>query len=256
MTHPWPPSGKLESREQTTLPGVLSTNASPYQECSQECFTILKEFFRWDKKLWCQNDRGWSESITAMQRRVTRRSALMMRHLSTWCDLFHFLHLRRRVLDIKAFPSEVFCNCLMLEMYGEMIQCAECEERFHMNCVGLSKIAKIGFVLYANYSFNTFNLPLHTVIYCHLSNFQWHRIVKNRFCLQGPSQISSFKDVCNCKRFQSLARRIQYGLKSTGSVANPCSYYYIKLEGQLCPGIPPPLTFARGCLTRWMCLQL
>ena len=26
---------------------------------------------------------------------------------------------------------EVFCNCLMPEMYGDMIQCDECEERFH-----------------------------------------------------------------------------------------------------------------------------
>jgi len=31
-------------RKRTIIPGMLSTNASPYQECSQECFTVPKQF--------------------------------------------------------------------------------------------------------------------------------------------------------------------------------------------------------------------
>jgi len=32
---------------------------------------------------------------------------------------------------------EVFCNCQMPGTYGDMVQCHECEQWFHMNCVGL-----------------------------------------------------------------------------------------------------------------------
>ena len=42
-------------------------------------------------------DRGWT------QRRATRRSALMMRHLSIY--FFHFLHFKSTVSDITTFPT-------------------------------------------------------------------------------------------------------------------------------------------------------
>ena len=32
---------------------------------------------------------------------------------------------------------ELYCECNMPEVYDDMIQCDECEEWFHLSCVGL-----------------------------------------------------------------------------------------------------------------------
>jgi len=50
----------------------------------------------------------------------------------------HTILAKRRNQD--AFPYheiEVFCDCNMPEVYNDMVQCEECEEWFHMHCVGL-----------------------------------------------------------------------------------------------------------------------
>ena len=118
----------IPANEQPNVPGMLSRNASPYQECLENASPYLNSFSGERKSCTSVNifhhsaDRGWT------QRRATRRSALMIRHLSIY--FFHFLHLKSTVSD-NHFPYgevEVFCNCLMPEMYVDMIQC---EEWFH-----------------------------------------------------------------------------------------------------------------------------
>jgi len=50
----------------------------------------------------------------------------MMRHL-----LLPFPTLEKHAFRHNHFPYqevEVFCNCLVPEMYGDMIQCNECQE--------------------------------------------------------------------------------------------------------------------------------
>ena len=88
-------------RKQTTVPGVLSRNASPYQKSFSGEIKSCGV-----KMIHHSADWGWSGTITSMQRRVTRRSTLMMRHFSTWCN-FHFLHLRSMISDINTFPTRM-----------------------------------------------------------------------------------------------------------------------------------------------------
>ena len=50
----------------------------------------------------------------------------------------HTILAKQRKQD--AFPYheiEVFCDCIMPEVYDDMVQCEECEDWFHMHCVGL-----------------------------------------------------------------------------------------------------------------------
>ena len=45
----------------------------------------------------------------------------------------------------KHFPYreiEVYCICLMPETYDDMVECEECEQWFHLDCVGLSTLPK------------------------------------------------------------------------------------------------------------------
>ena len=71
------------SYERTTGPGVLGRNASPYQKCSQECFTVPKVFFLGEIKSCSVQMIHHSAEREWTQRWATRRSALMTRHLST-----------------------------------------------------------------------------------------------------------------------------------------------------------------------------
>ena len=55
--------------------------------------------------------------------------------------LVPFPTLEKRGFRHNHFPYldiTVFCTCLMPETYDDMIQCENCEEWYHMNCVGLS----------------------------------------------------------------------------------------------------------------------
>ena len=60
--------------------------------------------------------------------------------------LVPFPTLEKRGFRHNHFPYldiTVFCTCLMPETYDDMIQCENCEEWYHMNCVGLSAPPKV-----------------------------------------------------------------------------------------------------------------
>ncbi len=49
---------------------------------------------------------------------------------------------RRITTYFPYFQLEVYCHCKMPETYGDMVECEECEEWYHIRCVNANTMAK------------------------------------------------------------------------------------------------------------------